>query len=273
MNGIPDLISLVMLVRPGEAAVGPHWWGRAVYSQFLQLIEPRLAGELHEIDGRKPFTCSTLRGPVRRGPEGSHVSPGETYWLRLTGFSAPVAEALLALEETPPATLELDRIGFHVLDVFTDRAGHPWAGVSSYAALYDQYMGKKEVLPRRVGLTFASPTAFRSQGKTALFPTPALVFLGLLNAWHAYYQPLFPVEDVRALVEAHVGVSRYELGTRTFLAKERHRELGFQGQITYRLMLPDDRIDWLFHLLAHYAFYAGVGKQTTTGMGQVRPRE
>jgi len=265
-----DLVSLVLTVSPVETSGGPYWWGRAVYNLFMQLIDSQLATELHGMNTRKPFTCSTLRGPVKRDPRGSFVSPVETYWARITGFSGPVAAVLLAVEKRPPEYVELDRIKFRILNITSDSGQHPWAAKSSYAALYCQYREKENEQARQAAMDFVSPTAFHSNGKTVLFPTPALVFGGLLNTWNEYHQPLFPVEDVRALVEEHVGVSRYALSTRSFLAKAQHRELGFQGQITYQLMLPDSRIDWLFHLLAHYAFYAGVGYQTTTGLGQVR---
>jgi len=47
--------------------------------------------------------------------------------------------------------------------------------------------------------------------------------------------------------------------------------VGFIGQFTYRWPKVSAEIRLILAALSAYAFYAGVGWQTTHGLGQVRP--
>jgi CRISPR-associated endoribonuclease Cas6 len=68
-----------------------------------------------------------------------------------------------------------------------------------------------------------------------------------------------------------VALARYQLRTRILPFKDGSLQVGFVGQAVF-LALNSDRY-WVhaLHLLAEYARYAGVGYQTTMGMGQARP--
>ncbi len=67
-----------------------------------------------------------------------------------------------------------------------------------------------------------------------------------------------------------VAISRYQLRTRILPFKDGAMQVGFVGDVTF-LALNSDRY-WVgaLHLLAEYALFAGVGYQTTMGMGQAR---
>jgi CRISPR/Cas system endoribonuclease Cas6 (RAMP superfamily) len=59
---------------------------------------------------------------------------------------------------------------------------------------------------------------------------------------------------------------RQEHGTGPYL------KIGYVGTIEYLAAKHADPLALrVFHLLADYAFFAGVGYHTTMGMGQVRP--
>jgi CRISPR-associated endoribonuclease Cas6 len=118
-------------------------------------------------------------------------------------------------------------------------------------------------------LTFLSPTAFRSQGRTLLMPLPRLVFTSLLEWWNRYAPfPLSPaiLEDV----EADVDIARYTLHTQ-MLDFDRYRQVGFVGDCEFlaRRGTPAVILQHL-HLLTAFALFSGVGYKTTMGMGQVR---
>ncbi len=62
-------------------------------------------------------------------------------------------------------------------------------------------------------------------------------------------------------------VSAYELKTHA-LKLEGGAEIGAQGWIRYRF--PDPEQAKIARILAQFAFYAGVGRKTTMGMGQTQ---
>lgn len=267
-----DLVSLVLSLRPRAAADGPAYWGRAVHAQSMRLIDacnPGLAKWLHDLDARKPLTCSNLMGTAVNHDRRCVVRPDQVYWVRVTAFTPALAAILFQIEQERPTEVELDGIRFNVEAATTDPAVHPWAGRASYQGLHEYYRGKAEALASSVNLNFTSLTSFHSGGKTLPFPLPELVFGSLADSWDAYSGRQLPT-DVRAAAPQHVAVSRYTLATRAVQAKSMHWEIGCTGDATYRVLAQEAELAWPIHLLAHFAFYAGVGYQTTIGFGQVR---
>lgn len=266
------LTSLVLELQSTAAGLVPLNHGRASHALFLRLVgerQPALAAELHDAAGPKPFTCSNLVGGRRQGSQLA-VSPNTPLWLRFTGLSAPVSEVLRDIAQRPPAQVELDSRPYRVLRATLDPAEHPWAGQGDYTAMLQRHLLNPGPLQRRIHLEFASPTTFHSGGKNVPLPLPALVFGSLLERWEAF-SPAALSPDLRRYAEEMVAVARYQLRTRILPFKDGALQVGFVGQAVF-LALNSDRY-WVgsLHLLAEYAFFAGVGYQTTMGMGQARP--
>jgi CRISPR-associated endoribonuclease Cas6 len=120
-----------------------------------------------------------------------------------------------------------------------------------------------------LGLSFATPTTFRSGGKNVPLPLPELVFGSLLDRWQAF-APLAVNPELRRFAAEQVAVARYRLRSRVLPFKPGAMQVGFTGECHY-VALRRDRY-WLsvLHLLAGFAFYAGVGYQTSVDMGQAR---
>jgi CRISPR-associated endoribonuclease Cas6 len=296
------LTSLVLqLQSPGEANL-PANLGRAGQALLLRLIGGRdaaLAQALHEAEKARPFTVSNLVLGKRAG--GSlHVQAGQAGWLRFTGLNEAVSSHLAALAVQPPGSVELDGHHFNVTGATLDRAVHPWAGRISYQDLAAPYLlGGRERLNSTLRLEFASPTTFRSQGRYLPLPEPELVFGSLLDRWQAF-APIALHPDTRRFVAEAVALSRYELRTRGMpyvkrgagevrsggaappggLAQERGSRgeeavhyptiIGFTGQVVFAVLNRDRYWLNVLHLLAAFAFYSGVGYQTSAGLGQVR---
>ena len=162
-----------------------------------------------------------------------------------------------------------------------------------------------------VGLEFRSPTAFSNGqtvwGKQMhVFPDPERVFDSLARAWNTWAPSHFILDTrtIQAYVRDWVVISHYELQTHTFHF-DRSTQEGFTGRCVYAMkerewtrsryaqtleeastsskglrrgesLLPATVGAGLtpvqaLHLLANFAFYAGVGYKTTMGMGQTRP--
>lgn len=269
-------IAITLMLESETEAVLPRDLGRANYAAALRAIariDENLAAQIHDGDGPKPITCSLLWG-ARRTREGMPVRPGETYFVRITGLTPEVEEALdLALLHNPPKTWELDRHMFRVVRTTDTPEEDPtgWAGRQSYAEMVQTYLQGRSALRKRITLEFASPTAFRSQEKQITLPLPGLVFGSLVERWNAF-APIALSADMRRFAEECIAVSRYRLQSRPVDQKNKALRIGAIGEATYIALRYDVYWVSVFNLLADFARFGGVGVQTTTGMGQVRTR-
>jgi CRISPR-associated endoribonuclease Cas6 len=245
--------------------------GKALHAYILRLIcnvDPTMGEELHDLNQLKPFTISPIQGPVTVQGRSLLFHQTQDYWFRVTSYEAQVSHCLGVLEAQPPAHLRLLQGDFIVQRVTSDHRAHPWAHRSSYEALYEA-MQHQALAATRLALTFLSPTAFRSQGRTLLLPLPRLIFTSLLERWNRYAPfPLPPV--ILEAVEAGVDLTRYTLRTQ-MLDFDRYRQAGFVGDCEFLVHrdLPAALRQHL-ELLAAFALFSGVGYKTTMGMGQVR---
>ena len=298
-----DLLSLVLTLRPTTTAPLPPRLGRAAHAILLARIaarDPALAETLHESDGPRPITASELIGARR---DDRRVSPEQPYTLRYTALTAATA-AVLSAAFAVGDTLTFEGVDFTVEamePMMNDElrmmngelriengqtqstirnsqfAIHhsPWSACDDYQSLAARHLLPSGPAPvSRWTFVLASPTAFRSQGQTQPLPLPGLVFGSLVKRWNAFAPVALPEEGVKRYAEEMVVVSRFSLrsapGWDRGQGEQRGLRIGSIGKITY-IALNRDRY-WLsaLGLLAEFALYAGVGAQTTMGMGQVR---
>lgn len=270
MMPVSDLISLVLVLRPAEAPgrALPLWWGAAAHALFLSAVRqvnPELASRLHDEQGPRPFTVSNLLGAARE------LTPSRQVALRFTALQAEVASALLEASSAggplaPGARLELDYLPFVVERALLAPAEHPWAGESSYRQLMSARL-VQTAPPRRLRLRLASPTGFRSAEKQQPFPLPELVFGSLLERWNSFSPMAFPAE-VRRFAAECLGVSAFNLRTRSARLKEGGLRIGCVGEVTFTALNYDRYWMSLLHTLAAFAFFSGVGASTPLGFGQ-----
>jgi CRISPR-associated endoribonuclease Cas6 len=182
-----DLAALVLTVAPRKPVTTPGHLGRAAHSLLLRLIgatEPDLAEALHNSHTTKPFTCTTLIGGQRLEDLNTRrYLPDEPAWLRFTGLNTAVTGHLLRLAADPPPTIELDGHTFVVQSATIDPDIHPWAGHTSYEDLGTPHLLAHRPPDFHIKLEFASPTTFRSQGRSLPTPMPEWVFGSLLDRW------------------------------------------------------------------------------------------
>ncbi|MGB9775456.1 MAG: CRISPR system precrRNA processing endoribonuclease RAMP protein Cas6 [Anaerolineae bacterium] len=269
------LTSLVVVLEAEERATLPPHLGRASHAVFLRGVagrDPDLAERLHALDERRPFTCSSLVGArVERvnGEPVAVVAPGQPLFLRYTGLTEEVSEHLLRWVESPPPFVEVEGVRLTVRAATLDPSVHPWAGQTTYVALLRKALPAEEPLPRHLELEFLSPTAFHSGGRNVPLPLPDLVYGSLVEKWNDF-SPVTVSPEVRRFARECMAISRYELATRAVLGKGDGMQIGFVGRCRYAVLRADPYWLGVLHALTDYAFYAGVGYQTTTGMGQAR---
>lgn len=272
------LTAIVLTLTPTQSVTLPANLGRAAHAwllDWLKTADPAMAESLHDPNQTRPFTVSNLWGG-RRGPkQTAQFSPAEPVLLRFTGYRADLSERLAELIRTnPPQTVTLADHPFLVSAVAADSAAHPWAGQTTYGALVQQYtLGA--IPPGGPVLRFASPTVFRSEGVNVPLPLPKLVFDGLARRWNTH-APMRIHPDVSRFAEDCMAITRYDLRTeQVSFGEENGRGAlpGFTGTCGYAFLNRDRYWMGLIHLLAAFAFYAGVGARTTWGLGQARAVE
>jgi len=276
MTPLPDLLSMVLILRPLPAPPDerplPEWWGRAAQALLLDIVrraDERLAADLHDDNGLRPYTASNLLGHF----EARRPLPDQTYTLRFTSLTAPLTRLLIAAAQpggalAPGAPVQLDYLPFRIEAVHLDPAAHPWAAAAAYADFSAEHL-VGAAPPRRLTLLLASPTTFHVDGKHLPLPLPEQVFAGLLERWNAFSPLALPAETRRFAAEC-LALSRFRLNSVPVPVKQGGLRIGAVGEMTCTATRYDRF--WLTALLtlAEFALFAGLGGGVTYGLGQAR---
>lgn len=263
-----DLLSLTLRLCPLANLPPrplPTWWGDAAHQAAFDLFhrENQEWGKSIHAAKTKPFTASTLRGRF----DGQQLIPTNEYTLQLTSTRADVTACLLAaLQPGAPLsdgqTLELDYIPFTINGADLE------APPLTFTELHAAQMFSPAPLQQQVCLLFTSPTLFKSNGLRVLLPLPELVFGSLIDRWNAFAPPDLQVPtEARFLAQNQVEIIRHELKT-IRVQEEGKPVVGFVGQVAYHLFFKDRYWLAMFHTLAAFSRYCGVGRGVAKGFGQ-----
>ncbi len=274
-----ELLSILLILKgqPEPSSSAPAWWGRAAHALVLDLIrqtDTDLAARIHDSDGLKPFTVSSLLplGPkAAADPEDAPI-----FRLRVTGLTADVSGILENAVQpggsfAPGKVIELDYQQFTIQEPIETTPPVEWMGASRYDTLAAARLGSEANPPRRFGFIFTSPTAFHQAEKTMPLPLPGLVFGSLLERWNLFAPIQFPAE-ARRYAEECLGISSFDLHSRPARVKNGGLRLGCVGEISYTALTYDRYWQSVLDVLAGLAMYSGVGVMTGQGFGQCRRR-
>lgn len=122
---------------------------------------------------------------------------------------------------------------------------------------------------RRAAMDFLSVTYFSRNGRWIPLPDPELVYGSLARRWNAFAD--HPVPDgVLADLLAGVAVSSHDVASAPVEIGPGHR-IGFRGHASFTLPRPNSAaVASAFTALSSFAELAGVGAQTTHGLGWTR---
>jgi CRISPR-associated endoribonuclease Cas6 len=245
--------TLTFSLQPAEARALPPYPGRALHAlfyQWLALGDYSLSTEVHDQEGSRPFTVSSVFR-VDGQPTFNLSLLDDDLWPALSkGISlTPTIEVL-------NCSLTLPSDG-------------PQVEHRSYADL-----AADGFADTRIWLRFLSPTSFRSREMHYPLPDPVIAYQSWLNRWNE-----FAPEDLRInvalldIVTAHVAVGRYDLHTELVDQGRNRKIVGFVGKVQYNVIrVGKIGNEWLrrLNLLADYAAFCGTGHKTAQGMGQTR---
>jgi CRISPR-associated endoribonuclease Cas6 len=231
---------------------------------FLRL-DPPFSRSLHDDAPQKPLTVSPLFGPARHQNRELVLTSDAIYSWRITGLTPAVSERLSKI--TPAlGGVRFGNTVFTIATIAMTPKEHPEAGQESYEALEERWRQDPSV--KLLTLQFLTPTTFRVGRYEQSFPLPRWVFGSLLRTWNAFAPERLDIAPEE--METWVVLSNWKGETRR-VELGGFRTVGFIGKFTYRIVDPSPERSRIIKLLTEFAFYSGVGWQTTHGLGQVRP--
>ncbi|MCW5934438.1 MAG: CRISPR-associated endoribonuclease Cas6 [Fimbriimonadia bacterium] len=254
--------AIVMTLKQVNQEPLPPSHGAFAYAAALELlvhIDPVFVTHLHDAQAAKPLTVSPLF-PV----ENEHNKPPTFHW-RLTALERDTARLLTQLSQERSGGVRIGHSVFAVSDIATTPEQHPDAGEQDYLQMFERW-GRAEP-PAAFTLRFITPTTFKAGAQEAPYPLPRLVFGSLMDNW-TQWSPI-PMGEWRALLERAIFMSNWRGETRRVDLGARY-VTGFIGKFTYRPTERSRDLQRMMGMLAEYAPYAGIGWQTTHGLGQVR---
>jgi CRISPR-associated endoribonuclease Cas6 len=251
-----SLYALVIQLGAVSQQIIPASLGIEIHSQvrnWLRLADPQIADIIHRAQV-SPFSLSGLMG-YRRQPK---AKPGDDFIFRICLLDGNLINPLLkGIEQSDTQLLDLGECPFVIRSIYTLPGTHPLADTSDYRIL-----ANIDKISDDITLKFISPTSFKQAGKIQPFPLPELVFGSLLRRWNAFAPPELNFPSV----EWNAQASAFEMKTYA-LKLEAGAEIGAEGWVKYRFF--DAEQARIATVLAHFASFAGVGRKTAMGMGQV----
>lgn len=240
---------------------------RGLLYHLLTGANPAAAATIHEDNGPRPFTCSSLLGRHRRGDDGRPLLADGPYRLRYTALTSALADVLSEALYRAYALGDPVRIGaleFRLRRVITASDQDYWARATTYDTLLG---GEPRALWR---LAFRSPTAFKQQFGHLPLPLPHSIFRSALSRWNAFCPAACAIED-DTLARVTEAVFPSALSVRTVSVPLEHGPfVGFVGRADLQAVrpLPEDHVRKLT-ALTEYLYYCGAGHGTPRGWGQV----
>lgn len=219
-----------------------------------------LPAELDLAAGHAPYTLSGVL----------YSAEGQPY-LRITTLDDRLSEALLQQLPMLPEQVVFNHRTYRVCGVATNTLDHPEAGTTTYTALI---RSTATMSFTQLHFHLLTPLCFHSQSDDVPFPLPRLLFHSLARRWEDFSGESLLV-SLHEYLPDWVRVRSYRLNSRSHERAPNHWTVGSVGYLDLQLKKPTASADaqhiaHTLRLLATFAFYAGAGVGTTSGMGQLR---
>ncbi|WP_217130045.1 CRISPR system precrRNA processing endoribonuclease RAMP protein Cas6 [Streptomyces sp. AC558_RSS880] len=231
-----------LLLRPDQATRRKHVLPAHLHGLACQLLEGAGADHHGQV---KPFSVT----PLVEAPDAPGCAAFTLGWL--DDRTMPPLEKLVGEQ------VRLGSQHFTVEDVRGE--GAPYAALLSLPTSH------------RAAVDFLSVTYFSRSGRWIPLPDPELVYRSLARRWNAFATG-HPVSD-ETLTDllASVALSAHDIASAAVELGQGHR-IGFRGHATFTLPRRPNTpaASSVFTALSHFAELAGVGAQTTHGLGWTR---
>lgn len=249
----------------------PEFHGQQLHGLCFKILEgfsSQLSTMIHDQMSIKPFTSSLLefvQGTVLR-QKRQYIKAGSVMYWRVTALTDAALQAFLSVKKGQ--LLAMGNLQLQVEDVITDPDIRSDAGITEPEDMVAECFSLPPV--KQITMEFRSVTSFRSGTSDFPWPIPEMVFGSLADKWEAMDMPgVISAETVRREAAAIIPGSWHGTSRKVFLSQKRGVK-GFVGSFTYEVYNLDEEIRQAMLVLAVYAEFAGVGRWTAHGLGQVR---
>lgn len=260
----------VFYLRAMGAGVLPEFTGRVMHGVFfkeLSKLSSSLATYVHQEMNIKPFAVSELVA-ISNTKIKMHqlcVEKNDVFKWRVVGLNQFVLQEVLKM--TAGMKLQVNKISMVVDRIVIDGEVESRSGVIDKHELIGVCLEQEDF--SELIISFLSPTTFRVDNMDYPLPLPRLVFSSLAEKWeHAAMPVPIDKEFVRTVAEHVYPKSWNGQSQQIFLAQKRGVR-GFQGEFTYDLNALSISDRQMLLLLAKFGCFAGCGRMTGQGMGQI----
>ena len=266
---LTDLASAVFHVRLYPDYPSPQqkeWYGQAIRAVFLRAVNmdysPHISTEMHRDNQLRAYSVSNLCPSP--GSENGQTPQQFSFYINVCQ-----KESLLALLHcTLPGNqlslgshLNLSGLHCQIIDWnLCDRA--------TYKELSETMLNRKSKSCQTIDLRFVSPVYFKDT-KTAQYTariTPAKVFGSLLSKWMAFAKENYS-EQLNIFLQEHVFVNTNQISI-VRLSSSCPASEGSVGLTRFITDTPKDPAWSYMRVLARFAEFSGVGKDTAIGYGR-----
>jgi len=192
------------------------------------------------------------------------IPPGVHCWWRISLLDDALFESLSHAWERHLTRQSwfLGPARLHITNLFTDsQQPFDWASQHTYQQLYESASDSQ----RKCQFQFLTPAVFRQGSYDSPMPTRDALFHSLRKRWNRYSGLAFAPSVVNSIIPG-----TFDLHTVT-VETSQLKLVGCLGQVTYNLIGDVDALTIKrINTLADFAFYSGVGRSSTQGMGMVR---
>lgn len=263
--------AVVYILQAEEDGWLPEFTGRIMHGTFFHMIEEsssELADFIHNEMIIKPFTVSDLQAcqPQKVKGKGKLIKRGDLFRWRVTVLHESLLSILLNAELDEG--LLLNKQPMLLKDIIVDGEKDRSSGILEEEQLISHCLSERDFSQLR--LDFVSPATFRVDDVDYPLPTPALTFNSFAKKWQQLNMPF----DISLLdmenIFSRVYIRKWQGESKSIYLTPQRGINTFTGSFVYdfsHLELDEKRF---LLLLAQFGVFAGCGRLSTQGMGQIR---
>lgn len=263
--------ALVYKLRAENSAQLPFINGRIMHAVLFKILNdfsPQFGSFVHNELNIKPFTVSFLE-PVDRIPQINgrwQVRQGDRFLWRLTGLNEQILQAELTLPIGKK--IQAGSLRLSLEEIICDRKIRDDSGV---IAVKDFISSVKNVpAVKGIDLNFVSPTSFRIDDFDAPYPRAELIFTSLADKWTQAEMPAAVEKNVIRDFASKIRLTSWSGESKKFYLAQNRGVQAFWGNFSYNVEGLSEEVRRVFLLFAKFGEFAGVGRLTGQGFGQVR---
>lgn len=255
--------AVVYKLRAENSARLPIINGRLMHAAFFQILNelsPELGNFVHGKLNMKPFTVSFLQLAEKIPCMSGHlqISRGDKFLWRVTALNEKILNAAMSI----PADYKI-RVGSLNLRAEILRGE---------SIPIEDFISRAKNFPHitEICFDFVSPVSFRIDDFDAPYPRAELIFSSLADKWTQAQMPAACDKKIIHEIASHIRLTQWQGESKKFYFGHDRGILAFSGKFSFNVEALSDDLQRVFILLAEFGEFAGVGRLTGQGFGQVR---